>query len=67
MVLVRAERLMVREPEALEMLGIGRTTFLQLVYAGDIPSVKIGRSRCYSVEALREWVRRQEGRDDAAE
>ncbi len=67
MVTERAERLMVREPEARALLGgMGRTPFLERVYSGDIPSVKIGRARYFSVEALREWVRRQEGRSDAA-
>jgi predicted DNA-binding transcriptional regulator AlpA len=60
------ERLVVREREALAMLGIGRSLFLQLVYAGDIPSFKLGRARFYRVEALREWAARQEAEQSGA-
>ena len=58
--LASSERLVVREGDALAMLGIGRTLFLQLVYSGDIPSFTIGRARFYRVESLKEWAAKQE-------
>lgn len=54
------ERIAVREKEALELLGMGRSLFLQKVYSGEIPSYSVGRARFFRVDALREWAARQE-------
>jgi excisionase family DNA binding protein len=55
-----SERLLLRPAEAAEVLGIGRATLYALVLDGSIPSVRIGRSRRISVEALRRWVEARE-------
>ncbi|MEG8040582.1 helix-turn-helix domain-containing protein [Sphingomonas sp. LR60] len=39
--------------EALAMIGIGRTSFYELVADGEITTVKIGRRRLVNVESLR--------------
>lgn len=64
----RPEKLLLTDHEAAAMLGIGRTMLLQRTYSGEIPSIKIGRLRRYSVEALRDWIRAQsdEAEDEAA-
>jgi len=46
-------------PGACDFLCFGRTKLLELTYAGDIPSVKIGRLRRFSVEDLERWIDRQ--------
>lgn len=52
-------------PEGWEALGIGRTKFLELVSAGEIPTVRIGRRRLVSTDALEAYaaklVREQTG------
>ncbi len=39
--------------EALAMIGIGRTSFYELVAGGEITTVKIGRRRLVHAESLR--------------
>ena len=39
--------------EALAMIGIGRTSFYELVAGGEITTVKIGRRRLVHVDSLR--------------
>lgn len=43
--------------EAARRLGMGRTYVYTLVLRGELPSVKLGRSRRVPVQALREYVR----------
>ncbi|MCO5317206.1 MAG: helix-turn-helix domain-containing protein [Microthrixaceae bacterium] len=42
--------------EGWEALGIGRTKFLELVDQEEIPTVRIGRRRLVSTEALEEYA-----------
>ena len=42
--------------EAWEAIGIGRTKFLELVKAGEIETVRIGRRRLVSAEALEDYA-----------
>ena len=51
-------RLLTAEAGA-KFLGLGRTTFLGLVYSGEIPSITIGRSRRVDVEDLNAFIARQ--------
>lgn len=46
-------------PEAAGLLSLSRTTVYELVAAGDLPVVKIGRATRIPAEALRAWVARQ--------
>jgi excisionase family DNA binding protein len=54
------DKLMLRVPEAAELLGLGRAKAYQLVQSGELPSIKIGRSVRIPVAALRAWVERQQ-------
>ncbi len=50
------DRLLVRPSEAAELLGLGRSKVYELVAAGEIPAVRIGKSVRIPMEALRQWV-----------
>ncbi len=51
-------RLLLSIEDAAERLSLGRTTFLQLVYARRIESVTIGRRRLIPAEGLEDYVAR---------
>lgn len=46
------DRLTVTVNDALAMLGIGRTRFYELVKAGEIQTIKLGRRRLVQVASL---------------
>ena len=46
-------------PQAAAVLAVGRTTVYELIAAGDLEAVNIGRSVRVPVEALRLFVDRQ--------
>jgi len=50
------EKILVTVDQAARMLSIGRSKLLELTYAGDIPSVKLGKRRMYSPSDLEAWV-----------
>jgi excisionase family DNA binding protein len=52
-------RLLLTIPEAAEALGVGRSVLYELVLAGEITSIKIGRSRRIVLASLQEFVVRQ--------
>jgi excisionase family DNA binding protein len=52
-------KLLVTVVEAAEALGIGRTAMYDLLLAGELPSVKIGRARRIPVQALETFVARR--------
>lgn len=54
------ERLLLKVREAAPLVAMGQTKFYALVRSGEIPSIRVGRSRLISADALREWVRRQQ-------
>jgi excisionase family DNA binding protein len=45
-------------PEAARLLGVSRSKLYELVAAGELPTVRIGRSRRIAVADLEEFVRR---------
>ena len=53
---VEGGRLLLRPEEVARVLGVGRTTVFELIRAGELRSVKIGKSRRISTEAVREYV-----------
>ena len=53
--------LLLRAEEAARLLGLGRSTVFALMAAGDLPSVKIGRSVRIPYASLVEWVRERTG------
>ena len=48
--------LLLRPAEAGELLGIGRSTVYQLIDAGDLPSIRIGRSVRIPLKALHDLI-----------
>jgi len=50
------EKLLLTPREAADVLGIGRSKLYELLQAGQIPSVRIGKCRRIPATALRELV-----------
>jgi len=55
------EKLVLTPEEAAEALGIGRSKVFELLARGSLRSVKIGRYRRITCEALREFLDALEG------
>lgn len=55
-------QLTVRVPDAMRMLGIGRTKFYDLVGRGEIDTIKIDRATRVVVESIYAFVARQRWR-----
>jgi len=53
------ERLLYTVSDAAELLSISRSVLYELLAAGAIESVSVGRSRRIPAAALRDWVERQ--------
>ncbi len=56
------QRLLLRIPEAADMLGLSRSKVYDLLASG-LPCVKIGRAKRIPVTGLRKWLEAQEGRE----
>lgn len=54
------DRVLVRVTEAAGMLGVGRSTIYELLDAGRLPAVHIGRSVRIPVHAIRTFAERLE-------
>jgi len=52
------ERLTVRIPTAMAMLGLSRSKFYDLMDGGEIATIKVGRARLIIVQSLRDYVAR---------
>lgn len=52
----KPEKLTVSVGEAAKMLGVSKGFLYPLILSGQVPSLKLGRRRLVSVEALRAWV-----------
>ncbi|WP_370286573.1 helix-turn-helix domain-containing protein [Pseudooceanicola nanhaiensis] len=55
-----AQILAVSPNEAARLCGIGRTTLYAALSSGNLKSVKIGTRRLIMLEALRDWLKRNE-------
>ncbi len=53
------QRLLLRIPEAAKALGLGRTKIYELIAAGELPVIHVGRAVRVSVTALQKWVEEQ--------
>lgn len=53
------DELLIGVEKAAQALGIGHSKLYELLAAGEIPSVKVGRRRLVEPKALAEWVSRQ--------
>lgn len=49
-------KLLISTEEAARTLGIGRTRMYELLRTGEVPSIKLGRSRRIRPEDLEEYV-----------
>lgn len=52
--------LLIDERAAANLLGLSPRTVWSLSAAGQIPFVRIGRRKLYSLESLRAWIRQRE-------
>ena len=55
-----SQRLLARPEEAAELLGVGRSTIYELMRAGELPVVHIGRAARIPIQELRHWVETHE-------
>jgi excisionase family DNA binding protein len=55
-----AQTLAVSPNEAARLCSIGRTTLYAALSSGELKSVKIGTRRLITLEALRDWLKRNE-------
>lgn len=53
---LRLTRLLLRVPEAAEVLSISKSKCYELVAAGRLPSLKVGASIRVPLAALEEWI-----------
>lgn len=51
-------KLLLRVPEACDAIGVGRSRLYELMSAGEIDSVRIGRNRLIPVASLEQYVSR---------
>ena len=51
-------KLLMSAEEAARALGIGRTRMFELIRSGEVPSIKLGRSRRIRPEDLEQYVER---------
>ena len=53
------DKLLLRQTEAAEAIGIGRSKVYELLASGELPSIRIGGSVRVPVDALRQWIDHQ--------
>lgn len=51
-------KILLRVSEAAEQLGLSKGFLYQVIASGELPSVKIGRSRRIAVEEMLKWIQR---------
>ena len=54
-------KLLLKVSEAGEMIGVGRSRMYEMIYTGDIPSIRIGKSIRIPKRALESWVEERQG------
>lgn len=57
------EPLLLRIPEVQARLAVGRSTVYELIQAGEIQSVHIGRSIRVTASSVSDWVERQSNKN----
>ncbi|QJU56974.1 helix-turn-helix domain-containing protein [Sphingomonas sp. AP4-R1] len=55
------EPICVRVNEAARMIGVGRTKLYELIAAGEVETVKLGKATRITTASLHDLVRRQRG------
>lgn len=56
-----SQRLLLRPDEAAAILGLGRSTIYELLRAGKLPAVHIGRATRIPARDLQRWIERRTG------
>lgn len=54
------DRLLLKVEAAARALDLSRAQVFSMIATGELPSIKIGRSRRVPVDALRRWIAEQE-------
>jgi excisionase family DNA binding protein len=54
--IAKLDRITVRVPDAVKMLGLGRSKIYQFIGSGEIKVIKIGRATLIEVASLREFI-----------
>jgi excisionase family DNA binding protein len=58
-----SQRLLLRIPEVMSMLGVGRTKIYELIATGELPVVRVGRAVRISRVAIEKWVEERQQHD----
>ena len=53
------DQLLLKPEDAARILSLGRSKLYELLVAGELPAVKIGRATRIPAAAVRDWVERQ--------
>ena len=53
------EKLLLKLSKAAQLLSMSERKLWSLAISGNVPSFKVGNSRFFSIEALREWIQEQ--------
>ena len=54
------DRLLLRIGDAAEVLSVGRSTIYELVSAGELPVIHVGRAVRIPAAAVQQWVERRQ-------
>jgi excisionase family DNA binding protein len=57
------QRLLLRIPEVMTMLGLGRTKIYELIGSGDLPVIRVGKAVRIPVTVLEKWVEERQHQD----
>ncbi len=57
----KQDKLLLKVMEAGEMLGVGRSRMYEMLYTGEIPSIRIGKSYRIPLKSLNQWVEQKQG------
>ncbi len=57
----RPEPICVRVNDAAHMIGVGRTKFYELIAAGEVETVKLGKATRITTASLHDLIKRQRG------
>ena len=61
-----SRRLLLRIPEVMSTLGLGRTKVYELIATGELPVVRVGRAVRVSRTSLEKWVETRQQQDSPA-
>jgi excisionase family DNA binding protein len=56
-------RLLLRIPEVMSMLGLGRTKIYELIATGELPVIRVGKAVRISIVALEKWIEERQRED----